>query len=177
MNDTQTSETQSLKPFIILWSGQAASLFGSQLVQFALIWWLTTTTGSATILAFASLMGLLPQVLLGPFVGVLVDRWNRRMTMLLADALVAAATLGLALLFWAGSVQIWHVFVILFIRALGGAFHWPAIQSSTSLMIPKEFLTRVQGFNQMLQGGLNIASAPLGALLLGFFSTARDFVD
>lgn len=170
MTDTQqTSETQALKPFIILWSGQAASLFGSQLVQFALIWWLTTTTGSATILAFASLMGLLPQVVLGPFVGVLVDRWNRRMTMLLADALVAAATFGLALLFWAGSVQTWHVFVILFIRALGGAFHWPAMQASTSLMVPKEFLTRVQGFNQMLQGGLNIAAAPLGALLLGYF--------
>ncbi|MBK8989395.1 MAG: MFS transporter, partial [Chloroflexi bacterium] len=162
-------DTRSLKPFLILWSGQAASLFGSQLVQFALIWWLTTTTGSATTLALASLSGLLPQVVLGPFVGVLVDRWNRRMTMLLADGLVAVATFGLALLFWAGAAQTWHVFAILFIRALGGAFHWPAMQSSTTLMVPKEFLTRIQGFNQMLYGGLNIASAPLGALLLGVF--------
>ena len=169
MNQSPPSEAQSLKPFFILWSGQAASLFGSQLVQFALIWWLTTTTGSATTLALASLMGLLPQVVLGPFVGVLVDRWNRRMTMLLTDGLIALATLVLALMFWAGVVQTWHVFAILFIRALGGAFHWPAMQASTSLMVPKEYLTRVQGFNQMLQGGLNIASAPLGALLLGFF--------
>ena len=65
MNQSPPSEAQSLKPFFILWSGQAASLFGSQLVQFALIWWLTTTTGSATTLALASLMGLLPQVVLG----------------------------------------------------------------------------------------------------------------
>ena len=91
------------------------------------------------------------------------------MTMLLTDGLIALATLVLALMFWAGVVQTWHVFAILFIRALGGAFHWPAMQASTSLMVPKEYLTRVQGFNQMLQGGLNIASAPLGALLLGFF--------
>lgn len=169
MKSTSPPATRPLKPFLILWSGQAASLFGSQLVQFALIWWLTTTTGSATILALASLVGLLPQVVLGPFVGVLVDRWNRRLTMLLTDGLVAAATLVLALLFWAGIVQTWHVFAIMFIRALGGAFHWPAMQASTSLMVPKEYLTRVQGFNQMLYGGLNIASAPLGALLLGIF--------
>jgi len=166
MKQTTASPTRPLKPFLVLWSGQAASLFGSQLVQFALIWWLTTTTGSATTLALASLMGLLPQVVLGPFVGVLVDRWNRRMTMLLADGLVALATVVLVLLFWSGQTAVWHVFVVLFVRALGGAFHWPAMQSSTTLMVPQDYLTRIQGLNQTLNGSLNIVSAPLGALLL-----------
>lgn len=163
MNQAQSS----LKPFFVIWSGQAVSLLGSQLVQFALIWWLTQTTGSATTLAMASLVGLLPQAVLGPFVGVLVDRWSRRYTMLLADSSVALATIVLAYLFWMDVVQIWHVFVILFVRALAGSFHWPAMQSSTSLMVPEEKLTRIQGLNQTMQGSLNIASAPLGALLLG----------
>jgi MFS transporter, DHA3 family, macrolide efflux protein len=158
---------KSLKPFLVLWSGQAISLLGSQLVQFALIWWLTQKTGSATVLATASLMGLLPQVVLGPFVGVLVDRWNRRLTMLVADSLVALATVFLAYLFWIEVAAIWHVFLILFIRALAGAFHWPSMQASTSLMVPEEHLTRIQGLNQILNGGLNIISAPLGALLIG----------
>jgi DHA3 family macrolide efflux protein-like MFS transporter len=162
-----TQNDKSLKPFFVLWTGQAISLLGSQLVQFALIWWLTQTTGSATMLALASLAGMLPNVVLGPFVGVLVDRWNRRLTMMIADAVVALATIVLAYLFWADVVQIWHVFVILFIRALGGGFHRPAMQSSTSLMVPEAQLTRVQGLNQALNGGMNIASAPLGALLLG----------
>lgn len=60
--------------FFTIWTGQAFSLLGSQLVSFAVIWWLTQTTGSATILATASLVGLIPQVVLGPFTGTLVDR-------------------------------------------------------------------------------------------------------
>ena len=113
-----------LFPFSVMWTGQAVSLFGSQLVQFALIWWLTQETGSATILATASLVGFLPQVLLGPFIGALVDRWNRRLTMMAADSLVALATLVLGYLFWSGSVQVWHVYLLLFLRATAGAFHW-----------------------------------------------------
>ncbi|MBE7533239.1 MAG: MFS transporter [Chloroflexi bacterium] len=163
---TTTENVKSLRPFFTLWGGQAVSLFGSQIVQFALIWWLTKATGSATILAAASLVGLLPQVLLGPFAGVLVDRWPRRWVMFVADSLVALASLVLAYLFWSGAVEIWHVFALLFVRALGGAFHWPAMQASTPLMVPAEQLTRIQGLNQMLQGGMSIVAAPLGALLV-----------
>ena len=152
--------------FFTIWTGQAFSLFGSQLVSFAVIWWLTQTTGSATVLATASLIGLLPQVILGPFTGTLVDRWNRRLTMIIADGLIALATLGLAILFALGNVQIWQVFALLFVRSVCGAFHWPAMQASTTLMVPKEHLTRIQGLNQMLQGGMSIIAAPLGALFL-----------
>ncbi len=152
--------------FFTIWTGQAFSLFGSQLVSFAVIWWLTQTTGSATVLATASLVGLLPQVILGPFTGTLVDRWNRRITMIVADGLITLATITLAVLFALGIVQIWQVYGLLFIRSVCGGFHWPAMQASTSLMVPKEHLSRIQGLNQMLQGGMSIAAAPLGALLL-----------
>jgi len=153
-------------PFFTIWSGQAFSLLGSQLVQFALIWYLTIQTGSATVLATASLVGLIPQVVLGPIVGTLVDRWNRRLIMILADSIIALATVGLVVLFAIHIVEIWHIYVLMFIRSVAGGFHGNAMTASTSLMVPKEHLTRIQGVNQMLNGGLNIVAAPLGALLL-----------
>lgn len=163
---TTNDSPKSLRPFMTLWVGQVFSLLGSQLVQFALIWWLTQQTGSATVLAIASIVGLVPQVVLGPFVGPLVDRWNRKWTMIVADAVVALSTLALVYLYWAGGVETWQIYVVLFVRALGGAFHYPAMTASTSLMVPPEHLTRIQGLNQILNGGMSIAAAPLGALLL-----------
>jgi DHA3 family macrolide efflux protein-like MFS transporter len=153
-------------PFFTVWTGQSFSLLGSMLVQFALIWWLTQTTHSATVLATASLVGMLPQVFIGPVAGALVDRSSRRLVMILADGLIALATVVLALLFLTGHVQVWQVYLLLFVRSAAGGFHWPAMTASTSLMVPKEHLSRIQGLNQLLGGGLNIVSAPLGALLL-----------
>lgn len=153
--------------FFTIWTGQAFSLIGSALVQFALVWWMTKTTGSATVLATAMLVALLPQILLGPFVGALVDRWNRRIIMIIADTAIAAATGVLIYLFAAGIVQVWHVYVILLVRSLGGAFHGPAMTASTSLMVPKQHLARLAGLNQTLQGVLSIFAPPLGALLIG----------
>jgi len=153
--------------FFTIWGGQALSIIGSQLVQFALIWYLTIQTGSATVLATASLVGLLPNVILGPFIGTLVDRWDRRRIMLVSDTVIALATIGLAVLFALDVVEVWHIYVVLFIRALFESFHTNAMTASTSLMVPVEHLTRIQGINQMLNGGLNVISAPLGALLLG----------
>jgi DHA3 family macrolide efflux protein-like MFS transporter len=152
--------------YFTIWTGQAISLLGSQLVQFALVWWLTKTTGSAVVLATATLAAMLPQVALGPLAGALVDRWNRRILMMAADTSIALATLALAGLFWAGAVQVWHVYLLMALRSVGGIFHWSAMQSSTSLMAPEKHLARLQGLNQMLNGGLSILSAPLGALLL-----------
>jgi DHA3 family macrolide efflux protein-like MFS transporter len=157
------------RPFFLVWSGQAFSLLGSQLVQFALIWYLTKQTGSATVLATATLVGMLPQIFLGPIAGSYVDRHNRRRIMILADGGIALVTLLLVSLFAFGIVQIWHIYALMLLRSLGQAFHSPAFMASTSLMVPKEQLTRIQGVNQMLNGGLNIISAPLGALLLELF--------
>jgi len=166
VNLPQHAEPESLRPFFTIWTGQAFSLFGSALVQFALVWWLTQTTGSATVLALASMMAMLPQVLISPFAGALVDRWNRRTVMIVADGLIALAVVVLAALYALDSVQIWHIYLVMFVRAVGGAFHWPAMQASTSLMVPEKHLSRVSGLNQALQGLAAIAAPPLGALLL-----------
>jgi DHA3 family macrolide efflux protein-like MFS transporter len=160
------ANTNWKKPFFLIWAGQAFSLLGSSLVQFALVWWLTRTTGSATVLAAATLVALLPEVFLGPFAGALVDRWNRRRVMIFADAAIALVTLGLAVLFWQGIVQVWHIYVALFIRSRGSSFHWPAMQASTSLMVPDDQLSRISGLNQALRGGMAIIAPPLGALLM-----------
>ncbi len=154
------------KPFFLIWTGQSFSLIGSMLVQFALVWWMTETTGSATVLATATIVSILPQILLGPFAGALVDRWNRKLVMLVADAVTALATLVLVVLFWTGHIQIWHLFVAQFVRALGGTFHWPAMSASTSLMVPDQHLSRIAGINQALQGVLGIIAPPLGAFLM-----------
>jgi DHA3 family macrolide efflux protein-like MFS transporter len=153
-------------PFFTIWTGQACSLIGSRLAQFALVWWLTETTRSATVLATASLVAVLPDVVLGPFAGALVDRWNRRKVMIVADGFVALVSAWLAYLFWTGSMNAWHVYVAMLARSLGGAFHWPAMQASTSLMVPKEHLSRVAGLNQTVQGALSVVAPPLGAILL-----------
>jgi DHA3 family macrolide efflux protein-like MFS transporter len=70
------------RPFFMVWTAQGFSLIGSGLVQFALVWWLTQTTGSAIVLATATFMAVIPDVFLGPFAGALVDRWNRRLVMM-----------------------------------------------------------------------------------------------
>ncbi|MBC8074645.1 MAG: MFS transporter [Chloroflexales bacterium] len=153
-------------PFAIIWSGQACSLFGSGVAGFALIWWLTTSTGSATVLATATLVTLLPGVLLGPLAGPLIDRWNRRAVLVAADAVGAVGAAVLALLFWAGALEIWHVYVVMAVRSLAGTFHFSAMQASTSLLVPEAQLARVAGLNQMVGGATNIAAPPLAALLL-----------
>jgi DHA3 family macrolide efflux protein-like MFS transporter len=153
-------------PFFTLWTGQALSLVGSQAAGFALVWWLTQRTGSGVILATSTAVTLLPQVLLGPFIGALVDRWDRRRIMLVADGVIALLSAWLAYLFWADALQIWHVYVIGFVRALGGTFHHPAMQASTSLMVPDEQLPRVAGMNQTLHGIMHIVTPPLGAFLM-----------
>ncbi|MBC7236910.1 MAG: MFS transporter [Chloroflexi bacterium] len=157
---------RSMAPFIVLWTGQAFSLFGSRLVQFALVWWLTRESGSATVLAAATLMAMLPQILLGPFAGVLVDRWDRRRTMMLSDSCIALATVGLAALFALGRAQVWHILGLMFLRSLGGAFQWPAMQAATTMLVPDRHLARVGGMNQGLVGLAGIVAPPLGALLL-----------
>src|SRR4030042_3681335 len=133
-----TDEKRLMRRFFIIWGGQACALIGSALVQFALVWWLTIETGSATVLAVAMMVAMLPQIILGPFAGALVDRWNRRHVMIFADAGIALATVVLIILFAMDVVQVWHIYAVLLVRSAGGSFHWPAMAASTSLMVPKK---------------------------------------
>ena len=151
--------------FFTIWGGQVFSLLGSRVVQFALVWWLTKTTGSGTVLTTATIAALLPGVVLGPFIGALVDRWDRRRIMIVADTLIALSTAVLAALFLLEIAEPWHVYMIMFARSIGGAFHWPAMRASTTLMVPEQHYSRIAGLNQSLQGVAYIVGPPLGAIL------------
>jgi len=166
MKDSKHVGERWQRRFFSVWGGQAVSLFGSNLVQFGLVWWLTESTGSATVLAMATLVALLPSVFLSPFAGALVDRWNRRRVLIVADTLIALVTVGLAGLFLVGAERVWLVYLVMFLRAAGGSFHWPAMQASTSLMVPEQHLSRIAGLNQSLRGAVGIVAPPAGALLL-----------
>jgi len=122
------------------------------------------------ILATASMAGLLPQIILGPLAGTLIDRWERRKVLIFADTMIALATIILAFLFALGLVQIWHIYILMFIRALGGAFQTPAMTAATTLLVPAKHLVRVQGLNGTLGGIIGILSPMLGALLLNLLS-------
>jgi MFS transporter, DHA3 family, macrolide efflux protein len=152
---------------MVIWTSQAFSLFGSAVVEFALAWYLTIKTGSATILATSMLLAILPQVVLGPFIGPYIDRWDRKRIMILADSAISAITLGLAILFWFDAIQIWHVYVAMVGRAIGQAFHFPAATAAVAMIVPEKDLQRAAGLNQMMQGIITIAGPPAGAFLFG----------
>jgi DHA3 family macrolide efflux protein-like MFS transporter len=156
--------------FFTIWGGQAVSMLGSWLVRFGIVWWLTEESGSAAVLSGATLFTLLPQILLSPFIGSLVDRWNRRLILIISDVAIAFLTASLAFMFWRGSVQIWQIYAILLARATGGCFQDPAMMASTSLMVPKSQLTRVNGINQTLFGVIQVIAPALGAFLLSVLS-------
>jgi len=155
------------KRFFTIWSGQAISMLGSRLVGFAFVWYLTSSTGSATVLAIGSLMSLLPDVIISPISGALVDRWNRKTVLIVSDVLTALVTLALAGLFAFTEVRLWQIYSVMFLRSAFGTFQWTAMLTSTSLMVPKTQLARVSGMNQTLAGLLGILAPPLGAFLLG----------
>jgi len=157
------------RDFLTIWGGQSFSLVGSALVQFALVWWLTVETGSATVLALGTLMGVLPQILIAPWAGAYVDRWNRRRTMIAADSVISLMALLLLLAFMAGTAQVWMVLLAMFGRAAVSGFHWPAMQAATSLMVPERHLGRIGGLNQAMFGLSNIIAAPAGAVMIAFF--------
>ena len=165
-----SSEMPWRSRFLTIWTGQQLSLVGTRAAQFALVWWLTTETGSATVLATASMAALIPGIVLGPFIGALVDRWNRRIVMLAADTFIALVSLWLAYHFWTGTMRVWYVYVVMIARSLGSSFHLPAMRASTTLMVPRRHLDRVNGLNQMAYGLLTIVSPPLGALLIALLA-------
>ena len=173
MSEAESSATHNAqwqRRFYAFFGAQAVSLIGSNIAQFAITWWLARSLDSATVLATATLMALLPGVLLGPLVGVLVDRWPRRLIIMAADGVGALGAAVLMFLFWADAIQVWHLYAITFVRSLAGTFHFAAVQSSTTLMVPPAQLARVGGMNQTIQGINLLAAPPLGALLLELLS-------
>ena len=154
------------RTFAVIWSGQFFSILTSSLVNFAIIIWLSLQTSSAEILAWAAISAMLPQTLIGPFTGALIDRWSRKLIMMLADTFIALCTLLLAALFWLNIAELWHIFVLLGLRSIGSAFHMPAMQASVPLIAPNDQLTRVAGINQIIASVSQIAGPALGAMMI-----------
>lgn len=154
------------RAFAIIWGGQFFSILSSSLVNFAVIIWISLQTGSAEMLAWAAIAAILPQSLIGPFTGVLIDRWNRKLIMMLADTFIALCTLVLALLFWLNIAETWHIFALLALRSVGSSFHMPAMQASVPLLAPPSQLTRIAGINQIIASISQIAGPALGAMLI-----------
>lgn len=161
------------KTFLIIWTGQFFSLVSSSTVNFAIIIWLSIETRSAEVLAYAAIAALLPQALIGPFTGPYIDRWDRKLTMILADGFIAFCTLIIALLFYFDTVELWYIYFLLAMRSVGSAFHMPAMQASVPLLAPESALVRIAGVNQVIQSISNIAGPALGALALTFFEIGQ----
>ena len=161
------------KSFITIYSGQAFSLLGSAAVQFAIIWWLTEKTESAFILTLATIFAFLPNILFGTFAGVWIDRYNRKTVMIAADALVAAssALLGIIFLIWEEPFP-WIIFVFLFIRGIGNTFHAPAMQAAIPMFVPAEMLTKAGGWGNLIISVSTMLGPALGAGLMSVFSVA-----
>ena len=151
--------------FYTIWAGQAVSLITSAILQMAIIFYLTEKTGSAMVLSMASLVGFLPYAVFGPAIGVLVDRHDRKKIMIGADLIIAAAGAVLAIVVLYMELPVWIVMIVLFIRSIGTAFHTPALNAVTPLLVPEEQLTKCAGYSQSLQSISYIVSPAVAALL------------
>ncbi len=154
------------KSFFAIYFGQSFSLLSSSAVQFSIIWWITVETGSALALTIASVVGLLPQAIIGLFAGVWIDRFNRKKIIILADGIVAASSLLLGVLFFLGIHSLTLVYVVLFVRALGETFHKPALQALIPQIVPQDELVKAGGFGQMINTACTMLGPMLGALLM-----------
>ena len=151
--------------FYTIWAGQAVSLITSAILQMAIIFYLTEKTGSAMVLSMASLVGFLPYAVFGPAIGVLVDRHDRKKIMIGADLIIATAGAVLAIVALYTELSVWMVMVVLFIRSIGTAFHSPALNAVTPLLVPEEQLTKCAGYSQSVQSISYIISPAAAALL------------
>jgi MFS family permease len=152
--------------FLTICGGQVVSLFGTGLTAFALGVWVYRLTGSVTQYSTILLFNVLPPVLLSPVAGALVDRFDRRRVIIASDCAAGLATLSLALLFFSGRLEIWHIYVALSVSSSAQAFRWPALSASMTLLVPGRQLGRASGLMQMGTAMAQVL-APLaaGALL------------
>ena len=155
-----------MRAFAIIWLGQAVSLVGSGLTGFALGVWVFQRTGSATDFALIGLTAVLPRVLLSPLAGALVDRWDRRRVMILADLGAGLSTLLVMLLLAAGRLELWHIYALTLVSAAFGTLQWPAFMAAITLLIPQKNLGRANGLVQLGQAASEILSPALAGVLM-----------
>lgn len=176
MNLSQESQTEeelknkNYNNFFIFWIGQLFSIMGSEIVQFAIVVWLALETQSPIIMSLSMLLAFLPGIIIGPFAGVLVDHWNKKLVLIISDSLQAMATLCLIILFFMDFANIWFVIGLNLFRAIFQAFHSPSFITVVTLMVPKEKLTRINGLIQFSTAIIKMIGPILGAIILSVWS-------
>jgi DHA3 family macrolide efflux protein-like MFS transporter len=153
---------------VLFLGGQTVSLFGSSLVQYAILWYLTLETQSGTVLALATAFGFLPQAFASVFGGVWADRYNRKFLLIGADATIAATTLVLAVMLWQGLNGLWPVYLTLAIRSLGAGIQMPAVGALLPQIVPADRLMRVNGINMSIQSAMTILAPAVAAALFAW---------
>jgi MFS transporter, DHA3 family, macrolide efflux protein len=162
--------------FTIVWAGQVVSLLGANMTRFAITIWAWQETGQATTLALVGLFSFGPAVLLSPIAGALVDRWNRRLVMMLSDLGAGLATIALLLLYLSGSLQVWHLFVLGAWSGAFSAFQFPAYSAAISTMLPQRQYARASGMLALAESISTIGAPVLAGILLAVVGVAGVFV-
>lgn len=166
-----TTETKFWKKkYFTMLAGQSISLITSGILQMSIIFYLTAKTNSAMVLSIATLMGFLPQAVIGPFAGTFVDRHSRKGVMIGADLMIAATGGFLAVVSVFMELPIWLIMLVLFVRSIGNAFHSPASSAVTPLMVPQDQLTKCAGYNQTMQAAVSLISPAAAAFLYSVWS-------
>lgn len=166
MEDTLNKNLNWKRNIIIFLTSQSVSLFGSSLVQYAIMWHINLKTQSGLMIALSIVFGFVPTFFLSPFAGVWADRFNRKRLIMLSDGLIAITTLILAILFSKGYEDIWLLFVASSIRAVGSAVQAPAINAFVPNLVPEEKLTKVNGINGSIQSLVMLISPMISGILL-----------
>ena len=164
MTTTDEKSRSGTRTFFIVWFGQLISLVGTSLTAFGLSIFIFQETGSVTQLASVLLAGLLPRLVLGPFAGAIVDRWDSRKAMLLADLGAGIGTLALAGLYFADALALWNIVLAVGFSAIFQTFQWPAYNAAIAVLVPKDQFGRASGLIQLAEAVGNIG----GPLLAGF---------
>ena len=159
-------------------TAQTISLFGSSLVQYAIVWYITLTTSSGKMLTISTMCGFLPQIVISLFAGVWIDRYDRKKMIMLSDSAIALSTLLLAAAFLSGHKSVWFLFAALVVRSAGTGIQTPAVNAMIPQIVPKPYLMKVNGLNSTLSSVMMFLSpAASGAVLSVAPLEAALFID
>lgn len=153
------------RSFFTIVTGQTISLIGSSAVQFSLIWWLASKSNSPMMMAFSGLVAFLPQMILGPFAGVWIDRLKRKHVIIAADLFMGVMAALFAIYFHITNPPYWTICAVLGIRAIGNVFHTPAMQAVVPMLVPSDQLVKANGWSQFMQSGAFMLGPVIGAAM------------
>ena len=152
--------------FTIVWSGQLISVLASNMSWFALTIWAFEMTGSATVLGVVQTAFILPFLIISPIAGVMVDRYDRKLMMMISDLGAVLATGCILILSALDVLEIWHLIAASVIYGLSGTFQWPAYMATISTMVPKEQYDRANGMMMLVDSGPAVFSPMIAGALL-----------